>query len=539
MSDSFFSKQSTVPILTKNNNSNTPCPEKIGPYNIKGLFNKGGMSLLYLGSKDNSTKPLIVKVLPPKYAKDKEMVTRFLKEAEIINISNHPNIIKLYGQGTWEKGLYIATEFVQGISLRQFLQSKAFSEKKALEIILQVAYALCHLHSHKIIHRDLKPENILITESGEIKVIDFGIAQLKSDSESETKKRAKIIGTPVYMSPEQKKDPSNVSFQTDIYSLGIIIYELVLGRLSHGSIDLSLLPKDLKKIVSKTLEIDLKKRYQNIVDFVTDIGEYIKKLNDKKNKEQSIRDDIISEFKKINKTLLSKNLNSNKEIEVTITESKGTLPSGIYIESFHLSSYRQFIIVAETVKNEIKSITELSILKGLIHSTIHHIYNDKANIDSIVPLISSLNQIFLKYKNSILYSFSAFLFCLDTNKLIYNSIGNHIIFNIIDETKKINTLTTTPSFLGDKKKIPLDNACDWNKKDKLFLLSSETSKTIKIKNHTPLKNNISANIIFPVKLINKKIIEQIEAKTNKNESAKLKDLKNSKIVISIERTDQS
>jgi serine/threonine protein kinase len=242
-----FCKQDTLPNLTLEEQVSN-LPPHIGPYKIDSLFNKGGMSILYLGIHPKNKKPLVVKVLSPKFIKNREVVDRFLKEAQIITLTNHPNIIKLYGQGKWEQGLYIAMEFVQGISLRQFIQQKSFSLKKALEIITQVAYALCHLHSHKIIHRDLKPENILITETGEIKVIDFGIAQLKGDSKTLTKNK-KIIGTPSYMSPEQKENPENVSYNTDIFSLGIITYELILGKISNGVIQKELLPNGLKSII--------------------------------------------------------------------------------------------------------------------------------------------------------------------------------------------------------------------------------------------------------------------------------------------------
>ena len=122
--------------------------------------------------------------------------------------------------------------------------------RRALEIILQVAYALLHLHSHGVIHRDLKPENILITEEGEIKVIDFGIAQLHEEEKNVTD-ADRFLGTPNYMSPEQKEDPSSVTFSSDIYSLGVILYELILGKLSFGIINLIALPKGLKKICCK------------------------------------------------------------------------------------------------------------------------------------------------------------------------------------------------------------------------------------------------------------------------------------------------
>lgn len=274
--NSSFSKMATMPLLTK---EDPTLPEKIGPYKIERLFTKGGMSILYLASHISRKKPIIVKVLPPKFSKNQDLVNSFLKEAELITISKHPNIISIYDQGIWENGLYIAMEFIQGKSLRNFIQSKNISLRSALEIILQVAYALCHLHYLKIIHRDLKPENILITNSNEIKVIDFGISRLKDE---EKEKQTSIVGTPIYMSPEQKNNPNNYSFQTDIYALGIITYELMTKKSNVQTLDLSDLNFDLKRILSKATNSDPHERYQHVSEFITDLSEhlnYLKKAN--------------------------------------------------------------------------------------------------------------------------------------------------------------------------------------------------------------------------------------------------------------------
>ena len=150
------------------------------------------------------------------------MVQRFLREADIIALADHPNIVKLYRQGTWEGGLYIAMEFIGSLSLRKYILRNLISLKHALELVLEISMALCHLHAHGVIHRDLKPENILVTEVGEVKVIDFGIAQLLTDSPTDPRARRRLVGTPIYMSPEQKNDPESTSYPSDIYSLGII-----------------------------------------------------------------------------------------------------------------------------------------------------------------------------------------------------------------------------------------------------------------------------------------------------------------------------
>ncbi|HEY5259155.1 MAG TPA: serine/threonine-protein kinase, partial [Rhabdochlamydiaceae bacterium] len=267
MTDKSFYKQPTLRETAPSAAKPSPIPSKIGPYQIDSVLNKGGMSLLYLGLHPETKQPLAIKVLLPAYVTHPEMIERFLQEAEIIALTNHPNIVKLYGQGTWEGGLYIAMEFIQGISLSQFIMQHSLSLKRSLDIVLQVAYALCHLHTHRVIHRDLKPENILITEDGEVKVIDFGIAALHDEGNPSQSKS--FMGTPSYMAPEQKEDSSKASYSSDIYALGIITYELVVGKLSYGVLNLSLVPKGLRTILEKALAVSPKERYQDIVDFIT------------------------------------------------------------------------------------------------------------------------------------------------------------------------------------------------------------------------------------------------------------------------------
>ena len=143
------------------------------------------MNFLYLGTDLETDQPVAIKILLPKFANRKDITERFLREAEILELANHPNIVKMYSHGPWEHGYYIAMEFIVGGSLRQYLLETPLSLKRSLEIILEIAYGICHLHTHGIIHRDLKLENILVTEEGEIKVIDFGIAQLIADVKEE------------------------------------------------------------------------------------------------------------------------------------------------------------------------------------------------------------------------------------------------------------------------------------------------------------------------------------------------------------------
>ncbi|MBS0628493.1 MAG: serine/threonine protein kinase, partial [Verrucomicrobia bacterium] len=155
-----FHKQNTQPSDLKES-AKPPLPEKIGPYKIEAILSKGSMSWVYMGIDPSTKIPVVIKVLPSSLVENKETLERFLKESKLTSITKHPNIVQLYGEGSWEGGLYIAMEWIQGVSLRQFLTQQSFSLKRSLEIILQICYALKHLHENHIVHRDLKPENVL------------------------------------------------------------------------------------------------------------------------------------------------------------------------------------------------------------------------------------------------------------------------------------------------------------------------------------------------------------------------------------------
>lgn len=212
----FFEKASPLPHSF---------PNQIGPYCIERLLSRGGMGALYLGENKQGGRAAI-KILLPKLEKNKQALAHFLDEAAALKEARHPNIASLFETNSWERGFYIAMEFIDGVSLDRFVSKKALPEKEALRIAVQIAYALSHLHSKGIVHMDLKPENILIGKSGEVKLIDFGISACSE------KPRRKKMGTPVYMSPEQKAGKK--SFSCDIYSLAIVVEEMLLGRF-HSS----------------------------------------------------------------------------------------------------------------------------------------------------------------------------------------------------------------------------------------------------------------------------------------------------------------
>jgi eukaryotic-like serine/threonine-protein kinase len=352
--------------MTKAPPQTTPSmPEKIGQYKIESILDRGGTSLLYLGINPETKEPLVIKVLSAKYLSDKKMIDRFLHEAEVIQLTNHPNIIKLYGHGKWEGGAYIATEFIQGISLRQMILQEAMSLRRAVEIILQIAHGLTHLHAHGIIHRDLKPENILLTAQGGVKIIDFGISHAETTGKEGLNPG---IGTPAYTSPEMRKDPAKASFSSDVYSLGLIAYELILGRLSHGKVHLHLVPKGLQAILANSLQPDVSKRYEDIVDFVQALTKYSKSdamKNDLRGSD--VGGEIRESLRDVQSQLIPDRLPTWNNIEMGFASNSNMAISAVYFDFFEKKE-NFHIVVGESHSTGVEGLFHMAYLKGLVHA---------------------------------------------------------------------------------------------------------------------------------------------------------------------------
>lgn len=483
MSIEDFHKRHTLPELSPDLNEAAPVneiPKMIGPYKIENLLEKGGMSILYLGVHPETKEPTTIKVLLQKYLSRPDVVQRFLNEAEIIAMTDHPNIVKLYGHGEWEGGLYIAMEFIQGISLRQSLLQNPISLKRALEIIIDVAYALCHLHTHGVIHRDLKPENILITDSGEVKVIDFGIAQLLTEKSADTPPGAqRLIGTPIYMSPEQRENPETVSYPSDIYSLGIISYELVLGKLSHGQIHLGLMPKGLQKILNKALQARPEDRYQDVVDFITDISGYLNSTNlDKEKKAGDQLSEISENLRNVQSILAPATVPAWPEVEIVQTSLKGLSISTIYYDFFSFPEGCYGILMGESSAKGAEGIIYTAMLRGMTHTLIKQAYKP-------ADLVKALNQHIINDKNDEIFSFSYLLIWPKENKLDYVSCGHSHLWRISPKDQRAIKVGASHIALGiDPDAQFAEMTVPWETGDTLILSSfaadspEETSEII-------------------------------------------------------------
>ncbi|HKQ07144.1 MAG TPA: protein kinase [Blastocatellia bacterium] len=271
----------------------------ISHYRVLRKLGEGGMGEVYLAEDTRLARQVALKVLPPHVAADEDRVRRFVLEAKAASALNHPNILTVYDIGDSENSRFIATELVNGETLRSRLRRAPFSLRESVDVAMQVASALTAAHGAGIIHRDIKPENIMVRPDGLVKVLDFGLAKLlapirgAADSEAETLAKGmtrpgSILGTLQYMSPEQVRGQS-LDARSDLFSLGAVLYEMLNGKglfdkptqsdviaaiLMEAPI-LSDLPPQLQSIVAKSLQKDKAKRYQTSQELLLDL----KRLN--------------------------------------------------------------------------------------------------------------------------------------------------------------------------------------------------------------------------------------------------------------------
>lgn len=240
---------------------------QLSEYTVVKKIGEGGMASVYRGVQTSLNRPVAIKVLSKKLIQHPEIVERFNHESLIIARLNHPNIIHVIDRGIADGGPYFVMDFVEGTDLARIIQSGSYDFTRKVEVILQVCKALAYAHKNGVIHRDIKPANILIDGEGNVLVSDFGIAQIFDGAEAsgETSGRRIVMGTPTYMSPEQMEDSSKVTAASDLFSLGVVMYELFAGAkppqpLTPPSAVRAEIPESLDRIILRCLEPDPQNR---------------------------------------------------------------------------------------------------------------------------------------------------------------------------------------------------------------------------------------------------------------------------------------
>ena len=341
-------------------------------YRIVSLIGAGGMGEVYLAEDTRLGRRVAVKILPEDVNRDKTRLQRFEQEARAASALNHPNILTVFEFGD-EKGLhFLATEFIEGKTLRDEINGGELSIAAALSIAEQVAFALSAAHSAGIVHRDLKPENIMVRSDGIVKVLDFGLAKLLQDGVGQTDPEAAtralvrtdpgaVMGTAAYMSPEQVKG-KEADARTDIWSLGAVLYETLTGKMPFTgensneviasilkseplsvSAFVPVIPHDVEKIVGKTLRKDREERYQNVKDLWLDLKDVKQDVEIAAKLERSTAPDRTS------------SISTAYAIAPISTGDKLNSPTGVVQETTSAGSVVRTASSAEYLVSEIKS----------------------------------------------------------------------------------------------------------------------------------------------------------------------------------------
>lgn len=263
--------------------------KNLGNYKIVGKLGQGGMATVYKAHELSLNRMVALKVLSPQLSEDKAYIKRFQREAQAAAQLNHPNIVQIYAIGEEQGVHYFAMEYIKGKSLADIRQEEGvLKPEDAVPIIRQVAEALAQAHKAGLVHRDIKPSNIMIDAAGRPKVTDFGIAYV-SYANTKLTRDGSIIGTPEYLSPEQCEGKT-VDQRSDIYSLGVTLYELLSGKTPYeADTPVSMLmkivkgefpplkevnpnvPESLQVIVDKMMLKDVKQRYQRMEEVIKDL----------------------------------------------------------------------------------------------------------------------------------------------------------------------------------------------------------------------------------------------------------------------------
>ena len=274
-----------------------PAGTNFGRYEIRSPIGAGGMGEVYLAHDAQLDRPVALKLLPSDVTQDEDRLRRFQQEARSTSALNHPNILTIFEIGESDGTHFIATEFIDGVTLRERLARGRMKPDEVLDVSIQVASALAAAHEAGIVHRDVKPENIMLRRDGYVKVLDFGLAKLTEQRASSSPNALTlaetgpgiVIGTVTYMSPEQARG-LRVDERTDIFSFGVVLYEMLAGRAPFGGptpsdVIVAILDREpqplvialpdalpeMQRVVSKALAKDRTERYQTIKDLLADL----------------------------------------------------------------------------------------------------------------------------------------------------------------------------------------------------------------------------------------------------------------------------
>ncbi|MEM6365306.1 MAG: serine/threonine-protein kinase, partial [Planctomycetota bacterium] len=267
--------------VAKSKNFEPPSLEKIGELfptlEIISLLGVGGMGAVYKARQKGLDRLVALKILPEEFGHDVKFALRFTREARTLARLNHPNIVSVHEFGSVDEVYYFLMEFVDGSTLRDVVAARELAPEHALKIVPHLCDALQYAHDHGVVHRDIKPENILLAKDGSIKIADFGLSRIMgSDNQAMALTQThQVLGAPRYMAPEQFEGSRRVDHRADIYSLGVVFYEMLTGELPMGRFEAPSqkvqVDVRLDEVVLRTLEKEPRRRYQAASEIKSDL----------------------------------------------------------------------------------------------------------------------------------------------------------------------------------------------------------------------------------------------------------------------------
>lgn len=275
------------------------------------LIGCGGMGAVYNARQKSLGRSVAIKILAPHHAANPDFAERFAREAKILAEVSHPNIVTVHDFGQAGGFYFLTMEFVDGVNLRQAMQAGRLTPQQALAIVPPICEALQFAHQRGIVHRDIKPENLLLDKEGRVKIADFGIARMLHNDAGQAKSSAtegsaedaglrheeltqqSVLGTPLYMAPEQRERPASVDHRADIFSLGVVLYEMLTGELPSINLDAPSkkvqIDVRLDEIVLRALEQQPELRFQTAAEFNTRLTDYVTRASADEQLEHSAR----------------------------------------------------------------------------------------------------------------------------------------------------------------------------------------------------------------------------------------------------------
>ncbi|MFK7926640.1 MAG: serine/threonine-protein kinase, partial [Myxococcota bacterium] len=246
---------------------------------VERCIGEGGMATVYRAVQPKLRRTVALKILKRELAEQGEFQARFEREARALASLDHPRILRVIDFGERDQLLYLVTDYVEGADLRRLLELGQLSPEEALRLVPQICEALRYAHMNGVVHRDIKPENILVDMDGNVRIADFGLARMvRGDGAPELLTRStQVLGTPHYMAPEQWRADQSIDHRADIFSLGVVLYELLTGKLPIGDFTAPSehrgVPGRLDGVVRRALAQDPDRRYQQVQDLEAALGD--------------------------------------------------------------------------------------------------------------------------------------------------------------------------------------------------------------------------------------------------------------------------